>query len=83
MYKRQFITQYYHNRQAPKQIVTGIELEDAQELEGWLSEASDRKVVMTHNVRGNRKDWLSMAQLNVTERLKRHMSEAQSVEKRL
>jgi len=78
-----FITQYYHNRQAPKQIVTGIELEDAQELEGWLSEASDRKVVMTHNVRGNRKDWLSMAQLNVTERLKRHMSEAQSVEKRL
>ena len=78
-----FITQYYHNRQAPKQIVTGIELEGAQELESWLSEASDRKVVMTHNVRGNRKDWLSMAQLNVTERLKRHMSEAQSVEKRL
>jgi len=78
-----FITQYYHNRQAPKQIVLGIKLEDAVDLEQWLTQASDRKVVITHTVRGNRKDWLAMAQLNVTERLKRHMSEAQSVEKRL
>ena len=78
-----FISQYYHNRQAPKQIITGFKLDDTDELTNWLSEASDRKVVMTHNVRGNRKDWLSMAQLNVTERLKRHMSETQSVEKRL
>ena len=77
-----FIAQYYHNRQAPKQIVTGFELDDAQELTNWLSDVSDRKVVMTHNVRGNRKDWLAIAQLNVTERLKRNMSEAQSVEKR-
>ena len=78
-----FITQYYHNRQAPKQIVLGVKLEDTSELEEWLSQASDRKVAITHTVRGNRKDWLAMAQLNVTERLKRHMSETQSVEKRL
>ena len=78
-----FITQYYHKRQVPKQIIVGSKLDDQQELEQWLSDESERKVVITHNVRGHRRDWLSMAQLNVTERLKRHMSEAQSVEKRL
>ena len=78
-----FMTQYYHNRPAPKEIISGAKLEDASELAQWLSDASDRKVAINHAVRGHRKDWLSMAQLNVSERLKRHLSEAQSVEKRL
>lgn len=78
-----FITQYYHRRPAPKQIIVGKKLEDQTELEVWLSDQSDNKVVLTSSVRGHRKDWLSMAQLNVTERLKRHMSESQSVQKRL
>lgn len=78
-----FITQYYHKRSSPKQIIVGFKLDDQQELETWLSDESDRKVVISHVVRGHRRDWLAMAQLNVTERLKRHMSEAQSVEKRL
>ena len=78
-----FITQYYHRRPAPKQIIVGKKLEDQTELQSWLSDQSDSKVAITSSVRGNRKDWLSMAQLNVTERLKRHLSESQSVEKRL
>ena len=78
-----FIAQYYHNRPATKQIIVGTKLEGQGELQTWLSDEADYKVVITHSVRGHRKDWLSMAQLNVTERLKRHMSEAQSVEKRL
>lgn len=78
-----FIAQYYHNRPATKQIIVGVKLDGQDELQAWLSDVSDHKVVITHSVRGHRKDWLSMAQLNVNERLKRHMSEAQSVEKRL
>jgi len=78
-----FISQYYHRRAAPKEIIIGIKLEAQQELANWLSEQSDRKVSIVHSVRGHRRDWLNMAQLNVSERLKRHLSEKQSVEKRL
>ena len=78
-----FIAQYYHNRPATKQIIVGTKLDSQDELQTWLSDVSEYKVVITDSVRGHRKDWLSMAQLNVVERLKRHMSEAQSVEKRL
>lgn len=78
-----FIAQYYHRRPAPKEIIVGLKLDDQAELEHWLSEQTERKVVITHSVRGHRRDWLSMAQLNVTERLKRHLSETQSVMARL
>lgn len=78
-----FITQYYHNRQSPKEIIVGIALGDKAELETWLSDQSDRKVTILHSVRGSRRDWLAMAQLNVTERLKRNLSETQSVHARL
>lgn len=61
----------------------GTQLDDKQELEAWLSEQSDRKVSILTSVRGHRRDWLSMAQLNVTERIKRRMAENQSVQNRL
>jgi len=80
---RAFIAQYYHRRPAPKQIIVGVKVTDQKDLEQWLSEQSEHKVVISSNVRGHRKDWLAMAQLNVTERLKRHLSETQSVQKRL
>ena len=78
-----FITQYYHNRSAPKEILVGLAFDDSDELEAWLSEQSERKVSIVHSVRGSRRDWLAMAQLNVTERLKRKLSETQSVHARL
>ncbi len=78
-----FIAQYYHRRPAPKEIIIGVKLDEQSDLESWLTAQSERKVVITNSVRGHRRDWLDMAQLNVTERVKRHMSEAQSVQKRL
>lgn len=78
-----FLVQYYHRRQAPKEVVLGCEIEDKQELQNWLSEQSERKVNIITSVRGHRRDWLSMAQLNVTERIKRRMAEKQSVHNRL
>ena len=78
-----FISQYYHNRSAPKQIIVGTKLEAGDQLEDWLSKQSGHKIVIAHAVRGSRRDWLGMAQLNVTERLIRHTSESKSVEQRL
>jgi len=78
-----FIAQYYHKRSAPKQIIVGTKLDSREELQHWLSEQSQHKVSITSNVRGHRRDWLSMAQVNVTERLKRRLSETKSVQQRL
>ena len=78
-----FITQYYHRRPAPKEIIVGTKLTDAEFLESWLSEQSNRKVRLISAVRGHRKDWLSMAQLNVVERLKRRLADSESVQSRL
>ena len=78
-----FISQYYHNRPAPKQIIVGVKLTNNKELEGWMSEQSSHKVSILSNVRGVRRDWLNMAQINVTERIKRRESESQSVQQRL
>ena len=78
-----FITQYYHRRPAPKQIVVGTALPDQKELQQWMTEQSGYKITLTSNVRGARKDWLGMAQLNVVERLKQHISKAENVHNRL
>lgn len=78
-----FISQYYYQRPAPKQIITGVQLDDHVQLSQWLSDQSLHSVSLTSSVRGHRRDWLKMAQLNVTERLKRQLSEAQSVQQRL
>ena len=78
-----FITQYYHNRSAPKEIIVDDEIDDKTEIEQWLSEQSQHKVTIANNVRGHRRDWLEMSKTNVTERLKRHISESQSVQQQL
>ena len=78
-----FISQYYHNRPATKEIILAVKLDEQKDLQDYLTKSSGHKVVILNTVRGHRRDWLKMAQLNVNERLKRHMSETQSVEKRL
>jgi len=78
-----FLSQYYHRRPAPREVILGSAIDDKKELERWLSEQSERKVSITTSVRGHRRDWLAMAQLNVTERIKRRMAEKQSVHNRL
>jgi len=76
-----FIMQHYHNRQAPKELIVGESLPERAFLEKWLSRESNRKVVISDKVRRHRKDWLSMAQLNASERLKRQMAKTESVAK--
>ncbi|MEO0369759.1 MAG: excinuclease ABC subunit UvrC, partial [Pseudomonadota bacterium] len=78
-----FIQQYYHRRSAPKEIVLATKLADSKSLENWLSEQANYRVKISTRVRGARRDWLRMSQLNVIERLKQHLSQAESVHSRL
>ena len=78
-----FIMQFYHKRAAPNEIIVNSKLGDQQALQDILSEYAGHKVKILNNVRGDRKNWLEMAQLNVLERLKRHMADSQNIHQRL
>ncbi len=78
-----FICQHYHRRPAPKEIIVSHSLGDQAALAAMLSEQSDRKVIINDKPRTARSEWLSSAQLNVTERLKRHLAEAGTIQTRL
>lgn len=77
-----FIIQHYHNRPAPKELIISHPLEESEPLEQLLTSQSPHKVAIAHNVRGNKKDWLAIGNLNVHERLKRHLAESDTVQNR-
>ncbi len=52
-----FLMQYYHRRQAPREIIVGTVPDDKSQLETWMSEQSERKVSILSAVRGHRRDW--------------------------
>lgn len=78
-----FIVQHYHRRSVPGEIIVSHRPEGAAELSHWLTEQSAKKVTIVAGVRGHRRDWLKMAQVNVDERLKRHLAESKSMLARL
>ncbi|MGH1542144.1 MAG: excinuclease ABC subunit UvrC [Arenicella sp.] len=77
-----FISQHYHNRPAPKEIIVSQPVESQQELADMLSEQSPHKVKVIHKIRGSKQDWMQIAKLNVEERLKRHLAEADNIQTR-
>lgn len=78
-----FISQYYDDRIIPKEIILAEPAAEQQSLAQVLSQQAGHKVTLVHRVRGVRKDWLNMAQLNVRERLKRQLADSQSISKRI
>ncbi|MGH8495214.1 MAG: excinuclease ABC subunit UvrC [Gammaproteobacteria bacterium] len=64
-----FLPQYYLEREAPAEILTGEPVEDAGLLESALSERAGRSVRVRHRVRGERARWLRMTQANAREAL--------------
>jgi len=78
-----FISQHYHKRPAPKEIIISHALDDQNALAELLSEQSGRKVAINDKPRTARLEWLNSAKLNVFERLKRHLAEAGTVQARL
>ena len=78
-----FITQHYHKRMVPKELIVSHAMDDQEQLMALLSEGAKHKVSIVNRVRGAKKDWLQIGNLNVMERLKRSLAEANSVQNRL
>ena len=78
-----FIIQHYHKRLVPKELIVSHSLGDQEQLMALLSDQSNHKVSIVNRVRGAKKDWLQIGNLNVMERLKRALAEANSVQNRL
>ncbi|MEE9452494.1 MAG: excinuclease ABC subunit UvrC [Gammaproteobacteria bacterium] len=63
-----FIPQYYlgpeHINNLPKTIIVNVNLQEQAALENLLTELKESKVKLSHNVRGERAQWLRMAIIN-------------------
>lgn len=59
-----FVSQYYLERQPPRELVLSHAIEDRALLESVLSELGGRRVEIKHNVRGERARYLAMAMQN-------------------
>jgi excinuclease ABC subunit C len=58
-----FLSQHYLDSNVPALILTNLEIESAN-LESILSEQAGRKIQIRHNVTGERRQWVEMAQNN-------------------
>lgn len=77
-----FIPQHYFNRSVPKEIILSHAIPDQVLISESLSEQVGHKVTLNEKVRGAKREWLNIGNLNVTERLKRHLAETGTVIKR-
>lgn len=77
-----FIPQHYFNRSVPKEIVLSHSIPDQILLAEFLSEQIGHKVQLNDSVRGAKKEWLKIGNLNVVERLKRHLAETGTIIRR-
>lgn len=69
-----FMPQYYLGKQVPAEVLVNHPLEDQDLLENVLAEQAGRKVVINHNVRGDRARWVKMAVMNVEDALQRQLA---------
>lgn len=76
-----FVSQWYlgTTREIPNQIIVAFPLIDQDLLEQALCEKRSRKVAISHNVRGERAGWLSLAQTNAEQQLASALANKQNV----
>lgn len=78
-----FIGQYYLDHIPPKEILIPEAIEDQALWEKTLSEQQQRNVQIKHRVRGQRSQWLQMAQETLKQSLDTRVAGHAQVEKRL
>ncbi|MCG6656274.1 excinuclease ABC subunit UvrC [Halomonas campisalis] len=66
-----FISQYYlgQGRVIPQEVITNLALPDSDILESALSTRAERRIRLTHRVRGHRSQWLELARTNAEQQL--------------
>ena len=79
-----FVSQYYlgQDREMPDEVLTSLALDDANLLEGALSEKAERRVRVAHQVRGHRAQWLTLAQTNAEQHLATQLASRQQLSNR-
>ena len=77
-----FIPQHYFNRSVPKELILSHVIPDQQIIADSLSEQKGSKVLLSAKVRAAKREWLNIGNLNVTERLKRHLAETGTLNQR-
>ncbi|XOZ34132.1 excinuclease ABC subunit UvrC [Halomonadaceae bacterium KBTZ08] len=82
-----FIGQFYlgedNPREIPREIVVADEIPDREVLEQALSNQAGRDTRVRHRVRDERRRWLQMARTNAEETLRSHLSNRETVYRRL
>jgi len=78
-----FIAQHYLDGQVPPEILTGIEVPDADVLSETLSERGPRKVVVRRPSRGLKARWTELAAQNARQALEMRVSSRASVAEQL
>ena len=78
-----FVTQYYFSQELPQRIILSHAIEDQALLAQAFSERAGRKVVLNHNVRGERARWLEMAASNADISLKQRLASRAGQARRL
>ncbi|MBA6419856.1 excinuclease ABC subunit UvrC [Pseudomonas sp. 5Ae-yellow] len=80
-----FLPQYYlgtAEREVPPEIIVNADHEDLPIIAQALSQARGCNLSITHNVRGNRKRWLDLAQSNATQSLASLLANKQHIQAR-
>ncbi|MCV6591199.1 MAG: excinuclease ABC subunit UvrC [Marinobacterium sp.] len=76
-----FLGQWYFGaqREIPDQVIVSYEMSDSQALAKALMKKHGRKVVVSHNVRGERAGWQRLAQTNARQQLNGWLANKQNV----
>ncbi len=74
-----FLGQYYAQRQAPAEIILSAQPAEADLWERALGERRESRVRLRWRVRGDRAQWLKLAETNATDALRRRLAERDQI----
>lgn len=78
-----FLAQYYMSREIPNEILLSHVPKDAGILEQMLVLKAERKVTLSHRLRGDRVRWVDMAMRNAQHALATHLASKAGIQKRV
>ncbi len=78
-----FLAQYYMSREIPNEILLSHAPKDLAVLEQMLTLKAERKVALSHRLRGDRVRWVEMAMRNAQHALATHLASKAGIQKRV
>ncbi len=78
-----FLGQYYAERQPPAEILVSVQPEGVEVLAEALRTRRERSLKIAHRVRGERRQWLQLAESNARDALRRRRNERDQVGREL